>query len=181
MMNYKNHKASNLTPIERVEMGERMFDAYESIAGTSHYRFAFDYNGLLYVADATSDDMRGLLKLDTASRGAGYALRAHATPRLKYAMVNNGAVPRCTCADFEQFKASAIANGRCKAGTPNGHILEMLECDRLGIEWAQDNDGFETGGDIAENGVEYQYKMQYKSSDPTFANERKLHNLGVWE
>lgn len=181
MNNYVNHKASNLTPIQRVEMAERMFDAYETKQGADGYRFAFDYAGIIYIADMTADDMRALLVLDTASRGNGYSIRAHANNRIKYQLVNNGAVARIACADFEAYKAQAIKSGRCGKGTPNGHILEMLECDRLGIVWTQDNAGFEIGGDISENGIEWQYKMQYKGNNPTFANERKLHNLGVWE
>ena len=181
MTNYSEHKASNLTAFERVAMAERMFDAAESKQGADAYRFAFDYAHMLYITDANADDMRALLVLDTASRGGGYSVRIHANNRAKYALVNNGARVVCSCADFEAYKAAAIANGRCGKGTPNGHILEMMECDRLGIEWAQDNNGFETGGDITENGVSYQYKMQYKSSDPTVCNEKKLHNLGVWD
>lgn len=178
MTNYNEHKASNLSNEARAIVAADMWQAYCSVAGCHNYRVPFDYAGVIYCADMSADQIARFVVLDSASRGAGYAIRLNVPKRVRPFLAQTSRV-MCSVAYFEEYKQNAIDSGRCKAGTPNGHIFEMMECDRLGIEWAQDNEGFDRRGDIVEDGIDYQYKANY-GKGATFANEKRLHGLGVW-
>lgn len=52
-----------------------MIDRYNELAYTHNYIYGFCFQNLVYMVEATAEDMPYICKLDKASRGAGYALR----------------------------------------------------------------------------------------------------------
>ena len=52
-----------------------LIEGYNKLAFTHNYIYGFCFQNMVYMVKATAEDMPFVLKLDKASRGAGYALR----------------------------------------------------------------------------------------------------------
>lgn len=141
-----------------------MIDGYNSVAFTHNYIWGFEYKKMVYMAVSTAETMPYVLKLDKASRGAGYALRFCPNNQQKLALLPS-AQPLCSAAYFHEMVESSIYN--------NGEIFEKLVTEHFGQVWEKDNIPFTEAGDIEVDGVAYQIKYQ----KATFCNEKSLANL----
>ena len=174
---FSTHKASKLNEETREAIRTRMYQAYNLIDGAEMFLFAFVSNGAVYTIALNSDQFEQFTYLDTASRGAGYSIRAKATPKLKAWALNNGAKLFCSLAYFKDEKAAL----RTETGKSynDGEVMEHLLNVQNGKTWEKDNRASDQCGDIIINGVDYQVKAHI-SSPATLANEKRLHHMGVW-
>ena len=54
---------------------EKMISRYNELSYTHNYIYGFYFQNNVYMVEATAEVMPYILKLDKASRGAGYSLR----------------------------------------------------------------------------------------------------------
>lgn len=54
---------------------EKMISRYNELSYTHNYIYGFYFQNMVYMVEATTEVMPYILKLDKASRGAGYSLR----------------------------------------------------------------------------------------------------------
>ncbi len=141
-----------------------MVRKYNKHAFTHKYIFGFAYKGNVYMAHADADMLLSILKLDKASRGAGYALRFCPTNAIKVALLTNATL-LCSKAFFEETVADSIYN--------KGEIFEKMVTEYYGQAWEKDNIPFTEDGDLTVDGIAYQIKFE----KATFCNEKSLANL----
>ena len=143
-----------------------MINAYNSVAYTHNYIFGFAFNGMIYSVTTGAEMLSEILKLDTASRGCGKALRFCPNREIKIALLSL-ATPLCS---VEVFTAE-VENSKYN----KGEIFEKLVTENFGLEWVKDNLPFTQGGDVEVNGIAYQIKFERA----TFCNEKSLAHLAA--
>lgn len=141
-----------------------MIARYNSLSFTHNYIFGFSYKGNVYMARTCSDMLPAILKLDKASRGAGYALRFCPTNDIRVALLANATLI-CSTKFFNETVEDSIYN--------KGEIFEKMVTEYFGQTWEKDNVPFTEDGDLTVNGVAYQIKFE----KATFCNEKSLANL----
>lgn len=137
---------------------------YCALAFTHSYIFGFEYKGNVYMTFATSEILPYILKLDKASRGAGYALRFKPDTAQKLLLL-----PMSQILCSAEYFNSEVANSKYNAG----EIFEKMVTEWFGQKWEKDNVPFTEAGDIEANGTAYQIKFQ----KATFTNEKSLARL----
>lgn len=142
-----------------------LINSYNTLSFTHNYIFGFEFKGIIYAVTATAEILPYILKVDKASRGAGYALRFCPKVAQKLFLLSKGAEVICSS---EYFKAE-VANSKYN----NGEIFEKLVTEKFGQIWKKDNVPFTEDGDITVNGTAYQIKFQ----KATFTNEKSLARL----
>lgn len=142
-----------------------LINGYNTLSFTHNYIFGFEYKGVVYATTVTAEVLPYVLKLDKASRGAGYALRFCPTAEQKIFLLSKGAEVICSSEFFKNEVASSIYN--------NGEIFEKMVTEKFGQVWEKDNLPYTEGGDIEVNGVAYQIKFQ----KATFTNEKSLARM----
>lgn len=142
-----------------------LIEGYNALSFTHNYIFGFEYKGVVYATTVTAEVLPYILKLDKASRGAGYALRFCPTAEQKIFLLSKGAEVICSSEYFKNEVASSIYN--------NGEIFEKLVTEKFGQVWEKDNLPYTEGGDIEVNDVAYQIKFQ----KATFTNEKSLARM----
>ena len=142
-----------------------LVNGYNALSFTHNYIFGFEYKGVVYATTVTAEVLPYILKLDKASRGAGYALRFCPTAEQKIFLLSKGAEVICSSEYFKTEVASSIYN--------NGEIFEKLVTEKFGQVWEKDNLPYTEGGDIEIDGVAYQIKFQ----KATFTNEKSLARM----
>lgn len=143
---------------------KNLIDRYNAVAYTHNYIYGFEYKKVVYMATASVENMPYILKLDKASRGAGYALRFCPTEEQKRFLLPN-ARPLCSVKYFNELTAESKYN--------KGEIFEKLVTEHFGQTWEKDNVPFTEAGDIVVDGIAYQIKFQ----KATFCNEKSIANL----
>lgn len=150
-------------------MNETMFNylinEYNRLAYTHEYIFGFAYKGIVYAVKTNADVLPYILKLDKASRGAGYSIRFKPTVAQKIILLGMGAEVVCS---EEYFNATVKATKY-----NNGEIFEKMETEKVGQTWTKDSVPFTIDGDLTVDGVAYQIKYQ----GATFTNEKTLARL----
>lgn len=150
-------------------MNETMFNylinEYNRLAYTHEYILGFAYKGVVYAVKAHADVLPYILKLDKASRGAGYSIRFKPTVAQKIMLLGMGAEVVCS---EEYFNATVKATKY-----NNGEIFEKMETEKVGQTWTKDSVPFTIDGDLTVNGIAYQIKYQ----GATFTNEKTLARL----
>lgn len=146
-------------------MFEYLINEYNRLAYTHNYIFGFEYKGVVYSVKTTNEILPYVLKLDRASRGAGYALRFKPTNAQKVLLIAKGAE---VVGSAEWFKAEVESN---KYNI--GENFERVETERVGQTWTKDSVPFTEDGDLTVDGVAYQIKYQ----GATFTNEKTLARL----
>jgi len=141
-----------------------LIQRYTKIAFAHDYIFGFLYKGNVYMAIVTETVLPFLIKLDKASRGAGYAIRFRPAKKEKIALLEN-ATALCSTKYFKELKANSKYN--------KGEIFEKLVTEYFSQEWKKDNKPFTEDGDITVNKTVYQIKFE----KATFCNEKSLANL----
>lgn len=142
-----------------------MIDRYNELSYTHEYIFGFTYKHNVYSVNITSEILPYILKLDKASRGAGYALRFKPTTSQKVLLLTKGAKVLCS----EEFFNMEVENSRYN----KGEIFEKMVTENAGQEWHKDSVPFTMDGDVTINNVAYQIKYQ----SATFTNEKTLARL----
>lgn len=118
-----------------------------------------------YTREATAEVMPYILKLDKASRGAGYSLRFCPTNAQKTFLLTKGAQVLCSKEFFETSVKESKYN--------KGEIFEKMVTEFYGQEWTKDNVPFTEDGDLTTNGIAYQIKFE----KATFTNEKTLARM----
>ena len=140
---------------------------YNELSYTHNYLFGFNYQGTVYCATATAEVLPFVCTLDTASRGAGCALRFKPNGRQKEILKGFQCFPVCSV-EFLESEANETQYNR-------GEIFEKLVTEHFGQKWQKDNVPFTKAGDIVVNGTHYQIKYE----KATFINEKTLQHLGA--
>ena len=144
---------------------QNMIDRYNELAYTHNYIYGFYFQNNVYMVETTADIMPYILKLDKASRGAGYALRFCPTKEQKALLLSKGATLLCSKKFFEESVSNSKYN--------KGEIFEKMVTEYFGQVWEKDNVPFTEDGDLTANGKAYQIKFE----KATFTNEKTLARL----
>lgn len=154
---------------EDLKMNNTLFKylikGYNDLAYTHNYIFGFEYKGVVYAVTTYNDILPYILKLDKASRGAGYALRFKPTNAQKVMLIAKGAEVVCSATYFNDMVANLKYN--------KGEVFEKIITENNGQEWTKDSVPFTIDGDLTVDGVAYQIKYQ----GATFTNEKILARL----
>lgn len=142
-----------------------MIQKYNELAYTHNYIYGFTYKKNIYMVTTTSEDMPFILKLDKASRGAGYSLRFKPNTEQKTFLLAKGAELICS----KDFFNDTVANSKYN----KGEIFEKLITERFGQTWEKDNVPFTEDGDLTVDGIAYQIKFE----NATFASEKTLARM----
>lgn len=150
---------------KNVALFRKMVEFYNANAFTHNYIFGFRFCGNIYMVNVTSEILETVLKLDKASRGAGYALRFKPNKAIKTYMLTQGAEILCSEQLFDEMVESSIYN--------KGEIFEKLITELNGQTWEKDNVPFTDDGDLTVNGIAYQIKFEKAS----FINEKQMMKM----
>ena len=142
-----------------------MIEFYNTHAFTHNYIFGFRMAGNIWYVTVTAELLPELLKLDKASRGAGYALRFKPNKAQKILLMSYGAKVLCSELFFDELAENSKYN--------KGEIFEKLVTEMNGQIWEKDNVPFTDDGDLTWNGVAYQIKFEKAS----FINEKQMHKM----
>lgn len=142
-----------------------LIEGYNKLAFTHNYIYGFCFQNMVYMVKATAEDMPFVLKLDKASRGAGYALRFKPNKAQKTFLLAKGATAICSKEFFEVTVKESKYN--------RGEIFEKMVTEFYGQTWEKDNVPFTDDGDLTVNGVAYQIKFE----KATFTNEKSLARM----
>lgn len=142
-----------------------LIQGYNTLSFTHNYIFGFELKGVIYATVTTAEDLPYILKLDKASRGAGYALRFCPTTAQKLFLLGKGAEVICSSDYFKTVVAESKYNA--------GEIFEKMVTEKFGQIWEKDNVPYTEAGDIEVDGVAYQIKFQ----KATFTNEKSLARM----
>lgn len=148
-------------------MFEYLINEYNRLAYTHNYIFGFEYKGVVYAVTTTNEVLPYVLKLDKASRGAGYALRFKPTNAQKMLLIAKGAE---VVGSAEWFKDEVESNNY-----NIGENFERIITERNGQAWKKDSVPFTIDGDLTVDEVAYQIKYQ----GATFTNEKTLARLNA--
>lgn len=144
---------------------QSLITAYNVLSYTHSYIYGFTYKNLVYMVHADATLMPYILKLDKASRGAGYALRFCPTVAQKILLLSKGATVICS----EKFFKEQVAESKYN----KGEVFEKMVTEFYGQEWHKDNVAFTEDGDLTVNGIAYQIKFE----KATFINEKTLAGM----
>ena len=146
-------------------MFEYLIAEYNRLAYTHDYIYGFEYKGVVYAVKTTDVVMPYVLKLDKASRGAGYSLRFKPTNAQKLLLIAKGAEVVCSIEYFNEVVKELSYN--------KGEVFEKIITENNGQTWTKDSVPFTIDGDLTVDGVAYQIKYQ----GATFTNEKILARL----
>lgn len=147
---------------KNVALFRKMVEFYNNNAFTHNYIFGFRFNGNIWMVKVTSEILEAVLKLDKASRGAGYALRFKPNKSIKSYMLSRGAEVLCSEQLFDDLCNNSKYN--------KGEIFEKLVTEINGQTWEKDNVPFTDDGDLTVDGIAYQIKFEKAS----FINEKQM-------
>lgn len=148
-----------------INLLNNLINSYNKLSYAHNYIFGFNFKGNLYAVVTTSEVLPYILTLDSASRGAGYALRFNPTNEQKVFLLSKGAELICST----KFFLETVENSKYN----KGEIFEKLCTENVGQKWEKDNVPFTDGGDLTVNGIAYQIKFE----KATFTNEKTLARL----
>lgn len=151
--------------MENLALKKTMVKFYIGRAGAHVYIWGFVLDGNVWMVKTGSDELMNVMKLDLASRGAGYALRFKPTRAIKTYLLSMGAKVLCSEKFFNEQVASSKYN--------RGEIFEKLVTEHFGQVWVKDNIPFTEQGDINVDGVEIQIKFE----KATFINEAQMERM----
>lgn len=149
----------------RKEIFETLVKFYTSKAFTDNYIVVFTFEDVVYMVKTGEEIFRLGVKLDKASRGAGYSIRFKPTKADKLALLANGAEALCS----EKFFKETVENSKYN----KGEIAEKFVTEFFGQAWEKDNVPFTEDGDLTVNGIAYQIKFE----KATFINEKQMMKM----
>lgn len=130
---------------------EKMINRYNELSYTHNYIYGFYFQNVVYMVDAAADLMPYILRLDKASRGAGYSLRFCPNRNQKAFLLSKGAYPLCSKDFFETSVRESKYN--------KGEVFEKMVTEYFGQVWEKDTIPFWVQGDINLEGLEVQIKL----------------------
>lgn len=142
-----------------------LIDGYNAIAFTHEYIFGFTDRHVVYFCKVNADVLPFVICLDSASRGAGYALRFKPTKAQKEILKTCGCKVLCS----EEFFKAQVKESKYNAG----EIFEKMMTEKAGQEWVKDKVPFTDDGDLTVKGIAYQIKFE----KATFCTEKSLASL----
>lgn len=148
-----------------VALFRSMVGFYNEHAFTHSYIFGFRAAGNIWFVVVTAELLPELLKLDKASRGAGYALRFKPNKGQKALLMSFGAQVLCSEKFFDELCGMSKYN--------KGEIFEKLVTEHFGQTWEKDNIPFTDDGDLTVDGIAYQIKFEKAS----FINEKQMMKM----
>ncbi len=144
---------------------ENMVKYYISKSYTHNYIAVFTFDGVVYMVIVGNDFFNNGVKLDKASRGAGYSIRFKPNKSDKINLLAKGAKVLCSIEYFEELVKNSKYN--------KGEIIEKLVTEYYGQEWEKDNVPFTDDGDLTVNNIAYQIKFERA----TFINEKQIARM----
>jgi len=144
---------------------EHLIERYRALSYTHQYIYGFFFQNMVYMVKADAEIMPYVLKLDRASRGAGYSLRFRPTKAQKILLISKGAQILCSKAYFDECVKTSRYN--------KGEIFEKMVTEFYGQAWKKDSVPFTKAGDMTVYGVAYQIKFE----GATFTNEKILAGM----
>ena len=144
---------------------EKMISRYNELSYAHNYIYGFYFQNMVYMVETTAEVMPYILKLDKASRGAGYSLRFCPTKEQKAFLLTKGAKVLCSKEFFEISVKESKYN--------KGEIFEKMVTEFYKQKWTKDNVPFTEDGDLTVNGIAYQIKFE----KATFTNEKTLARM----
>lgn len=147
------------------ELFEMMINRYNELAYTHNYIYGFYFQNVVYMVKATEEIMPYILKLDKASRGAGYALRFKPNKNQKALLLAKGATALCS----KEFFDETVNNSKYN----KGETFEKMVTEFYNQKWEKDNIPFTEDGDLTINGKAFQIKFE----KATFINEKQLARI----
>lgn len=143
-----------------------MVSAYDRHAFTHNYIFGFVDRKNVYMVKADHSVLPYVVKLDQASRGAGFSIRFKPDKSQKELLKSFGFELLCSEAYLKELVANSIYN--------EGEIFEKLVTEKYGQVWTKDHVPFTDDGDLTVDGTVWQIKY----NKATFASEKQLAKLG---
>ena len=140
---------------------ESMINRYNELSYTHMYMLGFEFQGNIYMTIADSNILPYVLKLDKASRGAGYALRFCPNKTQKVLLL-----PEAQLICSKKFFEETVKNSKYN----KGEIFEKIITEKFGQTWVKDNIPYTVDGDITIDGIAYQIKFQ----KATFLTEKGM-------
>ena len=144
---------------------EKMISRYNELSYAHNYIYGFYFQNMVYMVETTAEVMPYILKLDKASRGAGYSLRFCPTKEQKAFLLTKSAKVLCSKEFFEISVKESKYN--------KGEIFEKMVTEFYKQEWTKDNVPFTEDGDLTVSGIAYQIKFE----KATFINEKTLARM----
>lgn len=138
---------------------------YHEKSYTNNYIAVYKYKGTVYATICNGSEMFKGVKLDKASRGAGYSIRFKPNNGDKLALMSLGTIVLCSTEMFDEMVAESIYN--------KGEIAEKLVTEHFGQTWVKDNVPFTEDGDLTVDGIAYQIKFE----KATFINEKQMMKM----
>ena len=151
--------------MENTAIFMNLINGYNRKSYTHEYVFGFTFENTVWAVKADSSFLPYILKLDKASRGAGFALRFCPNRQQKAMLLSLGAIALCS---KDYFTAACASNKYNK-----GENFEKLYTEYCGQTWIKDNIPYTEAGDIEVDGVAYQIKFE----KATFTNEKSLARM----
>ena len=144
---------------------KEMVEFYNRKAFTHNYIFGIIFQGNVYMVKTSSAMLAYVLKLDKASRGAGYQLRFKPNNAIRAMLLAEGATLICSVKFFEELVKASKYN--------KGEIFEKLVTEYFGQTWEKDSVPFTDDGDLTVDGTAWQIKFESAS----FINEKQMARM----
>lgn len=139
---------------------------YHARSFTNHYIAVYMLKGNVYASVTSGEHLfANGVKLDRASRGAGYSLRFKPSMADKLALMLTETSVLCSVDMFNQLVINSKYN--------RGEIAEKLVTEHFGQVWKKDNVPFTEAGDLEVDGIAYQIKFE----KATFITEAQMMRM----
>ena len=136
---------------------------YHETSATDEYIAVFNLNGTVIASIVSGRRLfETAVKLDKASRGAGFSIRFKPNKSDKLALMTGETFVLCSIETFNEMVKESKYN--------KGEIAEKLVTEHFGQTWVKDNVPYTEDGDITVNGVKYQIKYE----KATFITEKQM-------
>lgn len=144
-------------------MKQFLTENYLKYSKADYYIIGYIFGGNVYYSKVT--DIMPFLKLDKASRNAGYSLRLNITKAEKIQLLELNPSYLCKAKHFYKLVKNSKYN--------KGDIFEMLILKKYHKKWKKSNTPFYEKGDMRYKKQEIQIKFERA----TFTNEKQIKRL----
>ena len=136
---------------------------YNKFSKADKYIIGFIYDGNVFFAIVNNID--DYVKLDKASRNAGFSLRLNLTKAAKIQLLTLNPTYLCKAKHFYKVVKNSQYN--------KGEIFEKMVFAKFCKKWEKDNTPFYESGDMKYKGIQYQIKFERA----TLTNEKQIKRL----
>ena len=144
-------------------MQDFLISHYNKFSKADKYIIGFIFGGNVFFIIV--DNINEYLKLDKASRGAGYSLRLNLTKAVKMQLLALNPTYLCKANHFYKVVKNSQYN--------KGEIFEKMVFTKFHKKWKKDNKPFYECGDVKYKGVQYQIKFERA----TLTTEKQINRL----